>query len=365
MRRSEFAQSIIEYCLVATLVAAGIILMGPYVIRAVNAHLRSWEDSVYDSVNDPLLQTANVDFPPPICDCSKKVKGACNGSGTSTTCDPITKVCTSTAVTCTDIQMFYTQVCTIINCGPTTAECKPDPSCCTNWVPTGACGVGCPPTERQNQRTCGVTGDEFSCQPDVSCLVCDPGPPPQNRPCDPGTGCAGVEICNSTGTGWDPCVPSETLCFAVTKTGKWTADLWQHDNPSSSSDPCDPWTHCSSGNVGLCGGDKMCKTSCSNCCATSTSCGSFTGYGPDAATAAANATIGLLNACSGSCGYKDSDNVSRCNGATCPSPSTCCFTGPSSGGSCGSSIAAATKYLCIGEAPATTECVLGGSCPVP
>jgi hypothetical protein len=37
------------------LIMAGIIIGGPYVIRSWNAQVKGWEDSVVDSMNDPLL----------------------------------------------------------------------------------------------------------------------------------------------------------------------------------------------------------------------------------------------------------------------------------------------------------------------
>ena len=45
-------QSIIEYCTLAMLIIVGTIVMGPYVIRSVNAHFKLWQESVDDSIND-------------------------------------------------------------------------------------------------------------------------------------------------------------------------------------------------------------------------------------------------------------------------------------------------------------------------
>ncbi len=49
-------QHTIEYVLLLTLVMVSIIVMGPYVIRAWNAHVKSYDDSIKDSMNEPLLQ---------------------------------------------------------------------------------------------------------------------------------------------------------------------------------------------------------------------------------------------------------------------------------------------------------------------
>ena len=46
------AQSVIEYTTMIMLVAAAIIVMGPYISRSVNAQLKMWEDKVNDAVFD-------------------------------------------------------------------------------------------------------------------------------------------------------------------------------------------------------------------------------------------------------------------------------------------------------------------------
>ena len=58
--RKHKGQSVIEYSLVIILVTASLITMGPYVTRSWNAHVKSIEDSVSDSQNDPMIQ-ANVE----------------------------------------------------------------------------------------------------------------------------------------------------------------------------------------------------------------------------------------------------------------------------------------------------------------
>jgi len=46
---NERGQSIIEYTLIAVLVILGIVYMGPYALRSVNAYFKLWDDSVQDS----------------------------------------------------------------------------------------------------------------------------------------------------------------------------------------------------------------------------------------------------------------------------------------------------------------------------
>lgn len=59
------AQNVLEYTTLILVVAAGIIVMGPYVIRSVNAHFKSWEDAVNDATNDPMEEADLSDIPPP------------------------------------------------------------------------------------------------------------------------------------------------------------------------------------------------------------------------------------------------------------------------------------------------------------
>ena len=47
-------QHALEYIILVTLIMAGIIIGGPYVIRSWNAQMKGWEDSVRDSMTDPL-----------------------------------------------------------------------------------------------------------------------------------------------------------------------------------------------------------------------------------------------------------------------------------------------------------------------
>ena len=49
------AQHLLEYMVLSILIMAGIIIGGPYVIRSWNAQVKGWEDSVVDSMNDPLM----------------------------------------------------------------------------------------------------------------------------------------------------------------------------------------------------------------------------------------------------------------------------------------------------------------------
>ncbi|MBF0533322.1 MAG: hypothetical protein HQL23_09575 [Candidatus Omnitrophica bacterium] len=54
MLNSNRGQQISEFTLVFIFIAIGIIVMGPYVIRSWNGQMKSWDDSVHDSLTDQL-----------------------------------------------------------------------------------------------------------------------------------------------------------------------------------------------------------------------------------------------------------------------------------------------------------------------
>ncbi len=56
------AQHTLEYGIVLILIMTGIIIMGPYIIRGWNAQMKGWEDSVEDSLNEPMTTSSNTDL---------------------------------------------------------------------------------------------------------------------------------------------------------------------------------------------------------------------------------------------------------------------------------------------------------------
>ena len=50
------AQHTLEYMILLILIMAGIIIGGPYAIRSCNAQVKGWEDSVKDSMTDPMIE---------------------------------------------------------------------------------------------------------------------------------------------------------------------------------------------------------------------------------------------------------------------------------------------------------------------
>ena len=69
MRISPKAQASIEYMTIIVLVVTGIVLMGPYVIRSINAHFQALDDQVQDSFQENITQAPNTNFNVPNCAC--------------------------------------------------------------------------------------------------------------------------------------------------------------------------------------------------------------------------------------------------------------------------------------------------------
>lgn len=58
---NKTGQHIIEYSVVVILVSVGIIIMGPYVVRSWNAYVKGLEDSVEESLVDPINTAVNAE----------------------------------------------------------------------------------------------------------------------------------------------------------------------------------------------------------------------------------------------------------------------------------------------------------------
>lgn len=61
--KNQRAQHMYEYTIIVVLIAAGIIVGGLYAIRAWNANVKGWEESVVDSFDDPLSNLQQQDLP--------------------------------------------------------------------------------------------------------------------------------------------------------------------------------------------------------------------------------------------------------------------------------------------------------------
>jgi len=124
-------QSIIEYALIVVLVILGIVYMGPYVLRSVNAHFKLWGDSAQDSLSEKITQ-APVDHVPDLslnCVCPT-APGACGGASAGY----------SSGCAANEREIDYN--CTPQGCNGSSAPfyCKPDSTCCEQYYVQG-CGT--------------------------------------------------------------------------------------------------------------------------------------------------------------------------------------------------------------------------------
>ncbi|MCA9401689.1 MAG: hypothetical protein KC713_08680 [Candidatus Omnitrophica bacterium] len=82
---NHHGQNFMEYAVLLMTVMAGIIIMGPYVTRSWNAQLKGWEDSVVDSMTDPLLEGNRVSISG--CNCEDTRLLECGNPDGSTFCE--------------------------------------------------------------------------------------------------------------------------------------------------------------------------------------------------------------------------------------------------------------------------------------
>ncbi len=177
-KQSRHAQQTLEYSIILALVAAGIILTGPYVIRSWNANLKSAEDSVIDSFNDPLLEDPDPGIVlPGGCWCGDFTPDGCGGSFGAITCEiderAWIKICHPDP-TCGE-ELGYDMI-----------NCLADNTCCSPWVDTDYCGSyanaqfpdlpsGCPDGYRAQSRVCGDSASpitQYHCgDEDPACYI--------------------------------------------------------------------------------------------------------------------------------------------------------------------------------------------------
>ena len=258
MRFSQKGQSVIEYVVVFVLVGMGIAIMGPYAIRAINGHMKAWEDAVDDSITDPLPDVDTSGLPVPKCACSPMLPHGCGLGG----CDQLSMRyqrdcrplgCADAQISCALNANCCTASVPVHECG----GCESDGACCTPWTAAGSGSCrgdeGCPIGEVAVTRQCGGSvGTQTSCQPSSTCVFQCTGNPP-----DHSQKCPGAEVGLRRDKDWElvaNCVPT-VKCQAVCET-------CFHINPAG--DACDPDDCC---NDGICnprpGGNDNCD--CPDC----------------------------------------------------------------------------------------------------
>jgi hypothetical protein len=122
-------QSIVEYALIAILVILGIVFMGGYVLRSVNAHFKLWDEGVQDSFKENINQASLNDVPLISTNCQ---------------CTPTPENCGSSqadASLCGPNQREVDFSCNTPGCNGLAgnATCENDPSCCAAAMSSG-CG---------------------------------------------------------------------------------------------------------------------------------------------------------------------------------------------------------------------------------
>ena len=122
------AQSVIEYVIITTLVMVGILIAGPYAVRAINAYFHHANDQVEDSFREEITQAPETGFDFDACSCSELEPQEC-GDG----------------INCEVTERVWQRTCTPLGCeislrglglgyiADTMQTCEDDPTCCTPW----------------------------------------------------------------------------------------------------------------------------------------------------------------------------------------------------------------------------------------
>jgi hypothetical protein len=136
MKKTFHAQSTLELIMVIILVLAGIFVMGPYVIRSVNAYMHSWELSVDQANSNPnvALDSSEVPggVPPPSPTCE-------DFEGSSSDCEM-----NNGSLVCTWVERWFSnsdpnEPCFKIEDCVETANLEAGTDCQNNWQPGMEC----------------------------------------------------------------------------------------------------------------------------------------------------------------------------------------------------------------------------------
>ncbi len=160
-------QTLIEYAVLLMIVMAGMIIMGPYVIRSWHAHVKGYEDSVRDSINDPIDQTSENPRAIPRCDCEYIQPDVCKNPTAPCCGDVYGSGCAKTEET------KMTWVCTPSNIGCIPPS-SPPPLCVNN---DKCCPYKC---NDPNGNCCGQGTGPNGCNGNMADMylvrTCDSGP---------------------------------------------------------------------------------------------------------------------------------------------------------------------------------------------
>ena len=80
----------IEYVIIAVLVILGIVTMGPYVLRSIDAHFKLWDVGVQDSFDENINQAPVNDIPANSINtnCHTPIVGSCGSNQATSLCAP-------------------------------------------------------------------------------------------------------------------------------------------------------------------------------------------------------------------------------------------------------------------------------------
>ncbi len=154
-------------------------MMGPYVIRSINAHIHTWENDLHDSLTEDFGQEEPQGIELPTCECGDPVAEGCGICLSADSCP----------TRCSRTERTWAHDCTPPGCEvwlafkggtlpplPGRGGCVDDPTCCYD-VEVG-CGPsgGCVEGEMHIQTHCGGgPGDHIVadfCVLDPDCLLC-------------------------------------------------------------------------------------------------------------------------------------------------------------------------------------------------
>lgn len=189
---SKNGQHTLEYMILLTLIMAGIIIGGPYAIRSWNAQMKGWEDSVMDSMTDPLAEAPPDSISIPGCTPLGWANQACglgytSPSGGSVSCiaQEMLQMRNYTPTDCY-INNPYISISDIARC-----DVNDSNHCCGAWVTPSGCtpgDFGCPADsdcgpangcldgEYQRLHICDTGYIETECVADPGCSFVCGGP---------------------------------------------------------------------------------------------------------------------------------------------------------------------------------------------
>ncbi|MFA6379310.1 MAG: hypothetical protein WCX16_05990 [Candidatus Omnitrophota bacterium] len=137
MKKPFRAQSTLEFMMIIILVLAGVVIMGPYVIRSVNAYMRSWENAASQAQSNPSVVLEPWEIPggpppppPPTCEDFEDNPSDCEMNNGQ--------------LDCTWVQRWYSsgdpnQPCWVVEDCAETANLEAGIDCQASWHP----GIDC------------------------------------------------------------------------------------------------------------------------------------------------------------------------------------------------------------------------------